>query len=61
MSARLLLAAGLAALALGGCSKDIIDPARQIGADPYLPDFLMCRAELADVLLDGIWSAYRDR
>ena len=21
--------------------------------DPYLPDFLMCRAELADVLLDG--------
>jgi 3'(2'), 5'-bisphosphate nucleotidase len=29
--------------------------------DPYLPDFLMCRAELADVLLDGIWSAYRDR
>ncbi|HEX2284251.1 MAG TPA: 3'(2'),5'-bisphosphate nucleotidase CysQ [Mycobacterium sp.] len=30
-------------------------------ADPYLPDLLMCRAELADVLLDGIWSAYRDR
>jgi len=29
--------------------------------DPYLPDFLMCRAELADVLLDGIRSAYRDR
>ena len=29
--------------------------------DPYLPDLLMCRAELADVLLDGIWSAYRDR
>lgn len=29
--------------------------------DPYLPDFLMCRAELADVLLEGIWSAYRDR
>ncbi|MBP1822340.1 3'(2'),5'-bisphosphate nucleotidase CysQ [Mycobacterium sp. OAE908] len=28
--------------------------------DPYLPDFLMCRAELADVLLDGIRSAYRD-
>ena len=21
--------------------------------DPYLPDFVMCRAELADVLLDG--------
>jgi 3'(2'), 5'-bisphosphate nucleotidase len=29
--------------------------------DPYLPDLLMCRAELADVLLDGIWSAHRDR
>jgi 3'(2'), 5'-bisphosphate nucleotidase len=29
--------------------------------DPYLPDFLMCRAELADALLDAIWSAYRDR
>jgi 3'(2'), 5'-bisphosphate nucleotidase len=29
--------------------------------DPYLPDLLMCRAELADVLLDGIWSAYRNR
>ena len=29
--------------------------------DPYLPDLLMCRAELADVLLDGIWSAYRER
>jgi 3'(2'), 5'-bisphosphate nucleotidase len=29
--------------------------------DPYLPDLLMCRAELADVLLDGILSAYRDR
>jgi 3'(2'), 5'-bisphosphate nucleotidase len=29
--------------------------------DPYLPDLLMCRAELVDVLLDGIWSAYRDQ
>jgi 3'(2'), 5'-bisphosphate nucleotidase len=29
--------------------------------DPYLPDFLMCRAELADALLDAIRSAYRDR
>jgi 3'(2'), 5'-bisphosphate nucleotidase len=29
--------------------------------DPYLPDLLMCRAELADVLLDGIWSAHRER
>jgi 3'(2'), 5'-bisphosphate nucleotidase len=29
--------------------------------DPYLPDLLMCRTELADALLDGIRSAYRDR
>lgn len=29
--------------------------------DPYLPDLLMCRPELADVLLEGILSAYRDR
>jgi 3'(2'), 5'-bisphosphate nucleotidase len=29
--------------------------------DPYLPDFVMCRAELADVLLENIWSAYHDR
>lgn len=29
--------------------------------DPYLPDLLMCRGELADVLLEGILSAYRDR
>ena len=29
--------------------------------DPYLPDLLMCRAELANVLLDEIRSAYRDR
>jgi 3'(2'), 5'-bisphosphate nucleotidase len=30
-------------------------------ADPYLPDLLMCRAELADVLLEGILSAYKNR
>jgi 3'(2'), 5'-bisphosphate nucleotidase len=30
-------------------------------ADPYLPDLLMCRSELADVLLEGILSAYRNR
>ena len=29
--------------------------------DPYLPDFLMCRAELADVLLTEIRSAVRGR
>jgi 3'(2'), 5'-bisphosphate nucleotidase len=27
--------------------------------DPYLPDLLMCRPEVAGVLLEGIWSAYR--
>ncbi|HYZ68442.1 MAG TPA: 3'(2'),5'-bisphosphate nucleotidase CysQ [Mycobacterium sp.] len=29
--------------------------------DPYLPDLLMCRPELAEVLLEGIRSAYRGR
>ncbi|MEO3759152.1 3'(2'),5'-bisphosphate nucleotidase CysQ [Mycobacterium sp. B14F4] len=29
--------------------------------DPYLPDLLMCRAELSDALLGGILSAYRSR
>ena len=37
MSPRLFATAALAALALTGCSKEIIDPSRQIGADPYLP------------------------
>jgi len=38
MSPRLLAAAGLAALALAGCSKQIIDPSRQIGSNPFLPE-----------------------
>lgn len=29
--------------------------------DPYLPDLLMCRSELAGALLEGILSAYRER
>ncbi|KUI42819.1 3'(2'),5'-bisphosphate nucleotidase CysQ [Mycobacterium sp. GA-1199] len=29
--------------------------------DPYLPDLLMCRSELAEVLLKEILSAYRSR
>ena len=29
--------------------------------DPYLPDLLMCRPELAEQLLDAIRSAYRAR
>ncbi|ANI40538.1 3'(2'),5'-bisphosphate nucleotidase CysQ [Mycolicibacterium vaccae] len=28
--------------------------------DPYLPDLLMCRPELAGVLLEGIWAAHRE-
>ncbi len=27
--------------------------------DPYLPDLLMCRAELADVLLEAMWAGQR--
>ena len=38
MSPRLLTATSLAALALTGCSKQIIDPSRQIGANPFLPE-----------------------
>jgi 3'(2'), 5'-bisphosphate nucleotidase len=48
-------AAGLHASRLGGA------PLIYNRRDPYLPDLLMCRAELADVLLDGIRSAHRDR
>jgi 3'(2'), 5'-bisphosphate nucleotidase len=29
--------------------------------DPYLPDLLMCRTEVADVLLEGIRAAYGNR
>ena len=28
--------------------------------DPYLPDLLICRPELAGVLLEGIWAARRE-
>ncbi len=38
MKTRLFIAAGMAALALAGCSKQTIDPSRQIGADPFLPE-----------------------
>ena len=46
-----------------GCTPSRLDGSPLIynRRDPYLPDLLMCRAELADVLLEGIWSAYRDR
>jgi len=42
-------AAGLHATRLDG------SPLRYNQPDPYLPDFLMCRPEVADVLLDAMW------
>ena len=50
--AGVVLAAGLHASRLDG------SPLIYNRHDPYLPDLLMCRAELADVLLDAIRSAY---
>jgi 3'(2'), 5'-bisphosphate nucleotidase len=52
---RVVQAAGLHASRLDG------SPLIYNRRDPTCPTFLMCRAELADVLLDGIWSTYRDR
>ena len=51
MSPRLLASAGFAALGLTACSGEVIDPARQIGADPYLPEpkqFLIPPMGIAD-------------
>lgn len=48
-------AAGLHATRLDG--SELIYNRR----DPYLPDLLMCRPEVAEPLLDGILSAYRSR
>ena len=45
------LAAGLHASRIDGT------PLTYNNADPYLPDLLMCRPELADVLLDAIRTA----
>ena len=54
--AGVVLAAGMHASRLDG------SPMRYNRPDPYLPDLLMCRAELADLLLDAIASAGgRDR
>ncbi|MBU3749160.1 MAG: 3'(2'),5'-bisphosphate nucleotidase CysQ [Mycobacterium sp.] len=44
-------AAGLHATRLDG------SPLRYNQPDPYLPDFLMCRPEVAELLLDAIWLA----
>jgi 3'(2'), 5'-bisphosphate nucleotidase len=53
--AGVVAAAGMHATRLNG------SPLIYNRADPYLPDLLMCRAELADVLLEGILSAYKNR
>jgi 3'(2'), 5'-bisphosphate nucleotidase len=49
--AGVVLAAGMHASRLDG------SPMRYNRPDPYLPDLLMCRSELAEVLLDAIRSA----
>jgi glucose/arabinose dehydrogenase len=53
MKLRALIAAGVAALALAGCSKQTIDPSRQLGHDPVLPaadQFLLPPMNIADPL-----------
>jgi 3'(2'), 5'-bisphosphate nucleotidase len=49
--AGVLQAAGLHATRIDGA------PLRYNRPDPYLPDLLMCRAEVADLLLDAMWLA----
>ena len=49
--AGVLQAAGLHATRIDG------SPLRYNQPDPYLPDLLMCRAEVADLLLDAMWLA----
>lgn len=53
--AGVVAAAGMHASRLGGA------PLVYNRHDPYLPDLLMCRAELAEPLLDGIRAAYGRR
>jgi 3'(2'), 5'-bisphosphate nucleotidase len=48
-----IMAAGMHASRLDG------SPMRYNQLDPYLPDFVMCRAEVAPVLLDAIRDAWR--
>ena len=49
--AGVLQAAGLHATRLDG------SPLRYNRPDPYLPDLLMCRPEIAGLLLDAMWAA----
>jgi 3'(2'), 5'-bisphosphate nucleotidase len=51
--AGVVMAAGMHASRLNG------DPMRYNQFDPYLPDFVMCRAELAPILLGAIRDAWR--
>lgn len=51
--AGVLWAAGMHATRLDG------SPLVYNRRDPYLPDLLMCRPEVAEVLQEAIWSAYR--
>ncbi|MGO9510808.1 MAG: 3'(2'),5'-bisphosphate nucleotidase CysQ [Mycobacterium sp.] len=51
--AGVILAAGMHASRLDG------SPLQYNQLDPYLPDFVMCRAEVAPVLLDAIRDAWR--
>ena len=51
--AGVLWAAGMHATRLDGSPLIYNRP------DPYLPDLLMCRPEVAGVLQEAIWSAYR--
>jgi 3'(2'), 5'-bisphosphate nucleotidase len=51
--AGVIMAAGMHASRLDG------SPMRYNQLDPYLPDFVMCRAEVASILLDAIRQAWR--
>jgi len=51
--AGVVMAAGMHASRLDG------SPLRYNQLDPYLPDFVMCRAELAPILLDAIRREFR--
>jgi len=51
--AGVILAAGMHASRLDG------SPLQYNQLDPYLPDFVMCRAEVAPILLDAIRNAWR--
>jgi 3'(2'), 5'-bisphosphate nucleotidase len=51
--AGVILAAGMHASRLDG------SPLQYNQLDPYLPDFVMCRAEVAAILLDAIRNAWR--